>query len=91
MPNNILFIFEGGRAEEQIVSNFQKFFVNENITIKCVFGGEIYQIYKKIVEDQDLDTFNLIKERNKETHDILSGFNRNDFAEIYMFFDYDGQ
>jgi hypothetical protein len=90
MPNNILFIFEGGRAEEQIVSSFQKFFVNENTTIKCVFGGEIYQIYKRIVEDQDLDTFNLIKERNKETQDILSGFNRNDFAEIYMFFDYDG-
>lgn len=90
MSNNILFIFEGGRAEEQIVSNLQKFFVNENTIIKCVFGGEIYQIYKKIVEDSDLDTFNLIKERNSETQDILSGYNRNDFAEIYMFFDYDG-
>lgn len=90
MSNNILFIFEGGRAEEQIVSNLQKFFVNENTIIKCVFGGEIYQIYKKIVDDQDLDTFNLIKERNNENRAILSGFNRNDFAEIYMFFDYDG-
>ncbi|MFN3446077.1 MAG: hypothetical protein ACK44D_10065 [Bacteroidia bacterium] len=90
MSNNILFIFEGGRAEEQIVSNLQKFFVNENTIIKCVFGGEIYQMYKKIVEDQDLDTFNLIKERNTETREILSGYNRNDFAEIYLFFDYDG-
>lgn len=90
MSNNILFIFEGGRAEEQIVSNMQKFFVNENTIIKCVFGGEIYQIYKKIVEDPDLDTFNLIKERNIETKLILEGYNRSDFAEIYMFFDYDG-
>lgn len=90
MSHNILFIFEGARTEEQIVSNLQKFFVNENTIIKCVYGGEIYQIYKKIAEDKDLDTFNLIKERNEETRELLSGFNRNDFAEIYMFFDYDG-
>ena len=90
MSNNILFVFEGERTEEQIVSNMQKFFVNDNTTIKCVYGAEIYQIYKQIVVDEDLDTFNLIKDRNAETKAILSSYNRNDFAEVYMFFDYDG-
>lgn len=90
MSNNILFVFEGGRTEEQIVSNMQTFFVNENTAIKCVYGAEIYQIYKQIEADEDLDAFNLIKNRNAETTAILSSYNRADFAEIYMFFDYDG-
>jgi len=90
MSNNILFIFEGGRAEEQIIFNMQTFFVNENTTIKCVYGAEVYQIYKQIIVDEDLDTFNLIKERNAETKAILNSYIRSDFAEIYMFFDYDG-
>jgi hypothetical protein len=90
MPNKILFVFEGGRAEEQIVNNLQKFFVNENTTVKCVYGAEIYQIYKEILADEDLDIFNLLKERSLENKEILKEYNRNDFAEIYLFFDYDG-
>lgn len=90
MSNKILFVFEGGRAENQIVTNLQKFFINENTVIKCVYGAEIYQIYKQLVEDKDLDSFNLIKDRNEATRAALDGFSRNDFAEIYMFFDYDG-
>ena len=90
MANKILFVFEGEATEEKIVSSLQKFFVNESTTIKCVYGAEIYQIYKLIAADNDLDTFNLIKERNLEKNAILADYNRDDFAEIYMFFDYDG-
>ena len=90
MSTKVLFIFEGETAEEQIVLNMQKFFLNENTTIKCVYGAEIYQIYKEIINDEDLDIFNLIKERNVKNKEILENYNRDDFAEIYMFFDYDG-
>lgn len=90
MPNKILFIFEGEKTEAQIVSSLQTFFVNENTTIECVYCAEIYQIYKEIAADKDLDTFNLIKERNIKNEAILNGYTRDDFAEIYMFFDYDG-
>ncbi len=90
MLNKILFIFEGINTEIQIIKNLQKFFVNENTSVKCVFGGEIYQIYKEIIADEDLDTFNLIKERSESNKKILADYNRSDFAEIYMFFDYDG-
>ena len=45
-------------------------------------------IWKKV--DEDLDTFNLLKERSLLNKEILNEFNRNDFAEIYLFFDYDG-
>ena len=90
MSTNILFIFEGAKTERQIVNQLQKeFFITENTIIISVYCGEIYQLYKEISEDKDLDTFNLIKNRNQNAK-LLKGYNRNDFAEIYMFFDYDG-
>ena len=44
MSNKILFIIEGENTEKQIISSLQKFFVNENTTVRCVYGAEIYQI-----------------------------------------------
>jgi hypothetical protein len=90
MSNNILFIFEGEKTEVQITDNLNKFFLNENTIITCAYCSTIYQIYKEIAEDEDLDTFNLIKNRNETNKKILEDFERHDFAEIYMFFDYDG-
>lgn len=87
--SNILFVFEGERTEEQLVNSLTKYFFNENTLVKCAFCAEIYQLHKAISNDSDLDTFTLLKEigKNKE---ILNDFNRDDFAEIYLFFDYDG-
>lgn len=87
--SNILFVFEGEKTEDQLVNSLTKFFFNENTLVKCAFCAEIYQLHKAIAKDSDLDTFTLLKEipQNKE---VLRDFNRNDFAEIYLFFDYDG-
>jgi hypothetical protein len=90
MSNNILFVFEGASTEVQIIENLNKFFINENLTVHCIYGGEIYQIFKQIKNDEDLDTFNLLKERSSENEAILAEYTRDDFAEIYLFFDYDG-
>lgn len=90
MSNKILFVFEGARTEGQIILHLQNFFLKEDTTIKCVYGAEIYQIYKEISADNDLDSFNLLKERSIENKTILENYSREDFAEIYMFFDYDG-
>lgn len=89
MANHLLFIFEGQETEEKIVRNLEKFFLSENTIICCAFCAEIYQLYKKLDQDPFLDLFVLLKElpRNSET---LSAFNRDDFAEIYLFFDYGG-
>lgn len=90
MSNKILFVFEGIKTEGLVINSLQNYFVNENTTVQCVFGAEIYQIYKEIKADDDLDTFNLIKERNIKDNELLDSYTRDDFAEIYMFFDYDG-
>ena len=61
MSNNILFVFEGASTEVQIIESLQNHFINENVSVHCVYGGEIYQIFKKIQDDDDLDTFSLLK------------------------------
>lgn len=89
MSNNILFIFEGPKTEKSITDNLIKFFVNENTVITCAYCTTIYKMYSDISADEYLDTFNLVKdiEANKDT---LKDYKRSDFAQIFMFFDYDG-
>lgn len=89
MSRNFLFVFEGERTEKQITNNLKQYFINENTIIQCVYCSDIYRLHKQISIDEDLDTFILLKEISQNSN-ILSGFKRTDFAEIYLFFDYDG-
>ena len=89
MASNILFVFEGERTEKQIANNLSKYFIVENSIIHCAYCSDIYLLHKEISEDTDLDTFALLKDK-PSNKDILSSYQRNEFAEIYMFFDYDG-
>lgn len=92
--SRILFIFEGEKTEKLISESFSKSYFldgNEEI-ITTAFCGEIYQLYKQLLNDEfeldSLDIFPIVKEipQNKE---ILKNYNRDDFSEIYLFFDYD--
>ena len=89
MLNKILFIFEGKRPEKQISDSIQRHILQHesNIVVECVFDAEIYQLYNKIKDDEFFDTFELVKQRAPKD---LDGYSRKDFAEIYLFFDYDG-
>ena len=87
--SNILFVFEGEKTEKQISDNLTQHFVNENTVVQCAYCNNIYRLHKEISDDNDLDTFLLLKEL-PSNREVLSRFNSDDFAEIYMFFDYDG-
>ncbi len=87
--SNILFVFEGESAEDKLVKSLTKFFFKDKTLIKCAFCAEIYQLHKAISADPDLDTFSLLKEK-PSNREVLNEYNRSDFAEIYLFFDYDG-
>jgi len=89
MSSNILFIFEGFKKEKSITDNLTKFFVNEQTIVTCAYCTTIYKMYSEIVRDEFLDTFSLVKDI-EANRDVLKGFKRTDFAQIYMFFDYDG-
>lgn len=88
-----LFIFEGGSTEEIIVRKLEQNFLSDRHAIKCVFDAEIYQLYRKIKEDDDstftIDLVSLLKERTAKNAEILQDYNRDSFAYIYLFFDYD--
>ncbi len=94
MSNNILFVFEGEKTEFRFVESLERhiFPIHSigNTLIKCSFKAEIYQLYRSLKGDPYLDDFNLIKERDRDFNISLGKFIRKDFAEIYLFFDYDG-
>ncbi len=85
-----LFVFEGGSAEPLYERKLEQNFMGSRISIKAIYDAEIYQLYEQLKrEDFALDIVNLLKERNQRNAKILKGFNRDSFAYIYLFFDYD--
>tara|TARA_B110000027_G_C16105459_1_gene295059 strand:+ start:1243 stop:1977 length:735 start_codon:yes stop_codon:yes gene_type:complete len=89
MQDKLLFIFEGASSEKEIMTSVTNHFTFNSSLVQCVFDADIYQLYKLISADEDLDTFTIIKNRFNNKN-ILDGYTRKDFAEIYLFFDYDG-
>ncbi|AVY99316.1 hypothetical protein DAI21_17485 [Lelliottia sp. WB101] len=91
MPENILFVFEGEKTEHIITRDFATHFINNEskTVVKVSFCGEIYQLYKKMAEDdfgiEFVDVFPLLQERDED----LRRYRRDDFSQIYLFFDYD--
>lgn len=91
MAEKILFVFEGEKTEHVLTRNFISNYLQEkdNVVVKVSFCGEIYQLYRKMVTDEFgieyVDVFPFLKERD----DSLSQYERGDFSQIYLFFDYD--
>lgn len=90
-----LFIFEGARTEGKLVRSLENNFLGKTDSIKCVFDAEIYQLYRAIKKEAGdfgtdfIDVVAILKER-KINSEALKGYNRDSFAYIYLFFDYDG-
>lgn len=85
-----LFIIEGSRAEDKIIKSLERHIFGKRFAVKCVYDAEIYQLYKQLKDDDfALDIVNLLKERNAKNSEILKDYNRDSFAYIHLFFDYD--
>ena len=91
MSNYILLIFEGQKTEKQIFESLNQYFLNEkeNTILLSAYCSHIYSLYHTIENDSDLDLFVLLKQRTANQK-ILSDISRDEVAEIYLFFDYDG-
>ena len=89
MLNKILFVFEGQRPEKIILQSLcnNLFNVKKHLIVECVFDAEIYQLYAWLKKDEYIDTFEMLKGKVGK---VLDEYERDDFAEIYLFFDYDG-
>ncbi len=86
------FIVEGEAREPQIIDNISKvFFKHGNFKIITLPAGEnIYMLWKKLKEDDfDTDIIEVLRESNKKIREQLEGLARDDFSEVFLFFDYD--
>ena len=86
------FIVEGEAREPQVIDNISKiFFLHGNYTVITLPAGEnIYMLWKQLKEDEfDTDVIEILRESNTEIKKQLMGLSRNDFSEVYLFFDYD--
>lgn len=87
------FIVEGEAREPLIIDNISKvFFAHANFKIITLPAGQnIYMLWKKLKEDDfDTDIIEVLREEHEELKEQLGGINRDDFSEVYLFFDYDG-
>lgn len=87
-----VFIVEGEAREPLIIDNISKvFFVHGNFKIITLPAGEnIYMLWKKLKDDDfETDVIEVLRESNKEIRKQLSGLTRDNFSEVYLFFDYD--
>ena len=95
----IAIISEGEKTEKQIINNLERNFTTfSNKIIFLSYKANIYNLFREIEEDEDIDIINLLKEKqikaNKIRNDVenidVSNINSDDISQIYLFFDYDG-
>ena len=92
----IAFIYEGVQAEENLLANMKRVYLSEFYeveTFQLPADGNIYMLWKQLVDDEfETNVIDILKEMSKEAESRLREQNlkASDFAEIYLFFDYDG-
>lgn len=89
----IAFIVEGESREPLIIENIKSIFFSNKTTelITLPAAQNIYMLWQKMKEDDfETDIIEVIRESCAESAIQLSTYSRDDFAEIYLFFDYDG-
>ncbi|WP_338992765.1 hypothetical protein KST00_05700 [Fusobacterium animalis] len=94
----IAIISEGEKTEKQIINNLENNFTTfSNKIIFLSYKANIYNLFREIEEDEDIDIISLLKEKqikaNKIRNDVenidVSNINSDDISQIYLFFDYD--
>lgn len=91
--NKIAFIVEGTKREPSIIKNMGNIFFRNTQVMEIILpaGQNIYMLWKILNEDDfQTDIIEVLKEQSNKIADILGDLSRDDFAEVYLFFDYDG-
>ncbi|AQT58745.1 hypothetical protein [Cellvibrio sp. PSBB023] len=85
-----LFVFEGERLEKLYFQSLERaFFDGQQSRILVSFKNDIYELYKQLNAEDDLDPFDLIKELNPlaKNMELLTNLRRDQISQIYLFFD----
>ncbi len=90
----ILFVFEGERREPQLYQALESLFFNEkeDKTIVCSFGCNIYELYRRVnLLGEGADIVSILRKdlEGRDDNPLRDITTSSEFAEIYLFFDYD--
>lgn len=88
MTHKILFIVEGAVKEPAILESLKILMPGIGDCVVWSNKNHIYNLYRQLTADADQDIFALVQANDSEG--VLTGYRREDFDQIYMFFDYDG-
>lgn len=94
MKSKIAIIYEGVKAEQELFKNIEKNFFasNQELTIiSLAADGNIYMLWERLKKDDfETDVISIIKEmHNTGCNDEIKNMKASEFAEIYLFFDFD--
>lgn len=68
------------------------YFPGKKDNVICSYGNNIYNLYKRLNEDgEDIASIILTKLLQDKEPGITENTHISDFAEVYLFFDYDNQ
>jgi hypothetical protein len=98
MIHKVLCVTEGEKGEIKILKALSKCF---DVQVEIVpFSAEIYQLYQLMNNSGEMgfeeNLWSVLKQRyanqpiSADFKKVLDRYNRDDFAEIYLFFDFDG-
>ena len=85
-----LFVFEGEKFERLYFQSLERsFFSGEESRILLCFKNDIYELYRELAADKDLDSFEIIRELTPLAKDReeLAKLRRDQISQIYLFFD----
>ena len=89
-----LFVFEGAKREPAIFRTLESVFFKETEQIVCIYGTSFLDLYNRMRStDFELDIVSILKEKfqGKEGSPFTSEDKVSDFAQVFLFFDYDCQ
>jgi hypothetical protein len=94
MNKQIAVIVEGVKREKGYWNSIEKvYFAGTSLKIVPLSAnGNLYMIWQQIQEDDnETDIIEVIRELSSTGRAALEGYKRDDFQEVYLFFDYDPQ
>ncbi|MBL4631436.1 MAG: hypothetical protein JKY14_09855 [Paraglaciecola sp.] len=95
MARKILCLFEGIKRELNYFDSLLEALPNtdKSAHILCSYGNDLYELYKVVEKDRDLDVVELLRDGEGGINNsrLLMGVERDQVTDIYMFFDMECQ
>ena len=89
----ILFVFEGAEREPDIFQSIENLFFDAERAgnrVVCTYNTNIYGLYSHMKRlGAGADIVGCLQARNTDAHAEIMKYRSQDFAEIFLFFDYD--